>query len=147
MTERAEQLLGTPFKIAGRDPEHGIDCCGLMFECYDHAGIDARFIDTDEAYTGTWWKTSTKQILLDPLRRILDVSLTTMLPLRAEVGTWLLYSYNGLMVAHMALYVGGGEMIHTFNERFGVVRQAVDQRYWTERAIGYATTKKGLTRG
>ena len=47
----------------------------------------------------------------------------------------------------MPPYQGGGEMIHAFHERFGVMKQAVSQRYWAERVIGYATTKEEMISG
>ncbi len=144
MVERAEALLGTPFEIVGRDPTVAIDCCGLMFECYDHAGIDVRFIDVSHPYSRTWWKTGTQQLLLDPLRRVMDVTLTTMLPLSLDVGSWILFSFDGRMVSHLALYVGDGEIIHTFRRGLGVVRQHVAQRYWADKVIGFATTKEEL---
>ena len=38
----AEQLLGTPFRFHGRDPESGLDCIGLAAAALAGAGIAAR---------------------------------------------------------------------------------------------------------
>lgn len=34
----AQQLVGTPFRLHGRDPAHGLDCIGLIVVAYDRAG-------------------------------------------------------------------------------------------------------------
>jgi cell wall-associated NlpC family hydrolase len=146
MIARAEDLLATPFTICGRDPKKALDCCGLMFECHDAAGIDIRHIDRPE-YSGTWWKTGQQQILLDGLRQVFDVTLTAMVPLGAEPGDWFLFAYDGRMVAHMALHVGGGDLIHTFHEERGMVRDVIRHRYWLDRFVGVARLKQEFLDG
>lgn len=36
----AERLVGTPFRLHGRDPEHGLDCVGVVLFALRCCGVD-----------------------------------------------------------------------------------------------------------
>lgn len=38
----ASQLIGTPFRLQGRDPVHGLDCIGLVWVSLARIGIELR---------------------------------------------------------------------------------------------------------
>lgn len=38
MASRARELVGTPFRLHGRNADIGLDCIGVLLECLDHAG-------------------------------------------------------------------------------------------------------------
>lgn len=41
IAQAAQMLLGTPFRLHGRDPELGVDCVGLVAAALDRARINA----------------------------------------------------------------------------------------------------------
>jgi hypothetical protein len=41
LAEAAEQLIGTPFRLHGRDPGHGLDCVGLLGAALKRSGCNA----------------------------------------------------------------------------------------------------------
>lgn len=43
MARRARTLLGTPFRLQGRDPATGLDCVGVVLSCLDAAGRGMAF--------------------------------------------------------------------------------------------------------
>ncbi|GAB5348910.1 NlpC/P60 family protein [Alteriqipengyuania sp. 357] len=38
LASTASDLVGTPFRLQGRDPAHGLDCIGLVLACLDAVG-------------------------------------------------------------------------------------------------------------
>lgn len=46
LANAAMSLLGTPFRLHGRDPQSGLDCVGLVAEAMRRAGFPARAIPT-----------------------------------------------------------------------------------------------------
>ncbi|HEY6815218.1 MAG TPA: NlpC/P60 family protein [Croceibacterium sp.] len=55
----AERLIGTPFRLHGRDPARGLDCVGLVAAALAEAGRPVR------APTGYWLRQSRLDGLLD----------------------------------------------------------------------------------
>ncbi len=50
----AESLLGTPFRLHGRDPATGIDCIGLLSCSFAACGINAALPTGYSLRTGRW---------------------------------------------------------------------------------------------
>jgi cell wall-associated NlpC family hydrolase len=43
--DAAHALLGSPFRLQGRDPQTGLDCIGLILAAYEAAGVRLHAID------------------------------------------------------------------------------------------------------
>ncbi|MEF9922048.1 MAG: NlpC/P60 family protein [Anaerovoracaceae bacterium] len=88
----ALQFVGNPYVYGGTSLTNGADCSGFVLSVYDHFGIDL----CHDA---------------DAMRRYgVSVSLGG-----ASLGD--LVCYNG----HVGIYVGGGRVVHAYNEGAGIV--------------------------
>lgn len=88
----ALQFVGNPYVYGGTSLTNGADCSGFVLSVYDHFGIDL----CHDA---------------DAMRRYgVSVSLGN-----ASLGD--LVCYNG----HVGIYVGGGRVVHAYNEGAGIV--------------------------
>jgi cell wall-associated NlpC family hydrolase len=50
----AEALVGTPFRLHGRDPRTGVDCVGLLECVFRSVGYDVRFPNGYSLRTSAW---------------------------------------------------------------------------------------------
>lgn len=50
--QAALALVGTPFRLHGRDPAHGLDCVGVIIAAYRHAGHSFVLPDPDYRFGG-----------------------------------------------------------------------------------------------
>jgi cell wall-associated NlpC family hydrolase len=83
----AKTFLGVPYTWGGNSPEEGFDCSGLIKYVYGHYGIVTPRVSGSQATFGT------------------AVSMNALQP--GDI----LYFGNG-SVSHVAIYVGGNEMLH-----------------------------------
>ena len=54
LTLIADDLLGIPYTLLGRNPKVGLDCWGLVIEFYKRMGVTLE--DPVSGYTKDWWK-------------------------------------------------------------------------------------------
>lgn len=89
-------VLGYPYVTNGDSPSEGFDCSGLVWWAYGQAGVTIPRSQGSAMYpmvrnSGTW----------------------TTNPANLSVGDLVFYSYNGgLTTYHVAMYIGGGNVIH-----------------------------------
>jgi len=115
MRTRAADLVGTPWRLLGRDPGAGLDCIGVLLEIYRAGGIDLPDLDPlgihDEPHASPLWE------WFDPA----PVSRHGM---PADVALWPVDDDGSRWSAHVAV-VFGNQLV-TSNEARGV--HAVDLR-------------------
>lgn len=109
--DTAHQMKGVSYRYGGRNP-NGFDCSGLVWYCYDRAGIVVP-IDTDHLrkagskVTGRW--------NIGKLKR----------------GDLMFFRVDRMFGRpnHVGIYVGNNRMIHASTSR-GVVLDSLDNEYW-----------------
>ena len=96
MVAFAKQYLGNRYVYGGTSLTNGIDCSGFTMRIYEHFGYSIpRTSSAQAAYT------------------------TTIAASEAKPGDLFFYG-NGSSVSHVAMYIGGGQVIHASNERTGI---------------------------
>lgn len=93
----AKQFLGNPYATAGTNLTTGTDCSGFTQAIFSHFGITIGRSSRDQAAKG-------KEIAVDAV----------------QPGDLLFYA-SGNYINHVAIYIGGGQVIHSSNPRTGVV--------------------------
>lgn len=95
----AKQFLGNPYVYGGTSLTNGTDCSGFTQGVYKHFGITTGRSSRDQAANG-------KEISLDAI----------------QPGDLLFYSSgNSSYINHVALYIGGGQVIHASNSTTGII--------------------------
>ncbi len=96
MVSYAMQFLGNPYVYGGTSLTNGTDCSGFTMRIYEHFGYSIpRTSAAQASYT------------------------TTISSSEAQPGDLFFYGYGG-SVSHVAMYIGGGQVIHASNERTGI---------------------------
>lgn len=96
MVAFAKQYLGNRYVYGGTSLTNGTDCSGFTMRIYEHFGYSIpRTSSAQAAYT------------------------TTIAASKAQPGDLFFYG-NGSSVSHVAMYIGGGQVIHASNERTGI---------------------------
>ncbi len=93
----AKQFLGNPYVYGGTSLTNGADCSGFTMRIFEHFGIDTGRSSRDQAAKG-------KEI---PISEI-------------QPGDLLFYA-SGDYINHVALYIGGGQIIHASNSKTGII--------------------------
>lgn len=93
----AKQFLGNPYVYGGTSLTSGADCSGFTMRIYEHFGIDTGRSSRDQAAKG----------------RTIAVS-------EVQPGDLIFYA-NGDYINHVALYIGGGQIIHASNSKTGII--------------------------
>lgn len=96
VVEFAKQFLGNPYVLGGTSLTNGADCSGFTMSVFAQFGYSLPRIPVEQSYCGT------------------QVSLSEIQP-----GDLLFYSYGG-SIGHVAIYAGGGMIIHAANENAGI---------------------------
>lgn len=94
--EYAKQFLGNPYVYGGTSLTNGTDCSGFTMRIYEHFGYYLNRSSASQTANGT------------------PVDLSQIQP-----GDLLFYSYGG-RIGHVAIYMGGGQIIHASTERTGI---------------------------
>ena len=102
----ALKLVGAPYRYGGASPK-GFDCSGLVLYSYRQAGI-ALPHNTDQ-----------QRRLGKPVRRS-----------ELRPGDLVFFDQQGKKHGHVAIYVGGGEMVHAPSSGKRVRRDRLDSPYW-----------------
>ena len=97
----------------GTSLTQGADCSGFAQSVFAQFGIGLARVAADQAYGGT------------------DVSMDSILP-----GDLLFYSSGG-SIDHVAIYIGGGSIVHAANASSGIIISSYNystpvcaRRYW-----------------
>ena len=93
----AKQYLGNPYVYGGTSLTNGADCSGFTMRIFEHFGIDTGRSSRDQAAKG-------KEIALSEI----------------QPGDLIFYA-NGDYINHVALYIGGGQIIHASNSKTGII--------------------------
>lgn len=93
----AKQFLGNPYVYGGTSLTNGADCSGFTQAVFAHFGITTGRSSRDQAVKG-------RQISVDS----------------AQPGDLLFYA-SGDYINHVALYIGGGQVIHSSNATTGII--------------------------
>lgn len=96
MVAYAKQFLGNPYVYGGTSLTEGADCSGFTMRIYEHFGIDTGRSSRDQATKG-------REIPIES----------------AQPGDLLFYA-SGDYINHVAMYVGGGQIIHASTKKTGI---------------------------
>lgn len=103
IADYAQEFLGYEYRYAGKSPETGFDCSGLVWYVYGQFGIPLNRTAADQAKNGV--------------------------PVPAEEiapGDILLF-YRGGWLGHAGIYIGDGQYIHAMDVGIGVVVSPMDE--------------------
>lgn len=124
-------LIGTPFKLGGRDKKTGLDCYGLVTEIYKRHGINIP--EYNEQYN-TYEKASeligeardTKILWKEADSNNLPIPCVMAIRFNAPKG----------IINHTAVYIGDGKFIHA-REKVGVCVDRISSPAWRRIIEGY----------
>ncbi|MBQ5951393.1 MAG: C40 family peptidase [Lachnospiraceae bacterium] len=94
----AMRYLGNRYVFGGTSLTGGIDCSGFVMRIYEHFGYSLPRTSAEQAKIG---------------RRI---SSSQMQP-----GDLIFYTYGRGRICHVAMYIGGGKIIHAANSKKGII--------------------------
>lgn len=100
----AKQFLGNPYVYGGTSLTSGADCSGFTMKVFENFGIDTGRTSRDQADKG-------KTIPLDSI----------------QPGDLVFYA-NGDYINHVALYIGGGQIIHASTPKNGIMITTMNYR-------------------
>ena len=92
----AKQFLGNPYVYGGTSLTNGADCSGFTMQVYAHFGISTGRSSRDQAARGK------------------EISVSAVQP-----GDLLFYA-SGNYINHVAMYIGGGQVIHASTPTTGI---------------------------
>ena len=97
LVEYAKQFVGNPYKWGGTSLTKGTDCSGFVQSVFKHYGISLS--RTSRAQAGDGKKISSSELL---------------------PGDLVFYSDSRGTINHVALYIGGGRVVHASNKKTGI---------------------------
>lgn len=95
MVQFAQQFVGCPYVYGGNSLTNGTDCSGFTNLIYAHFGISIPRTATTQYNFGT------------------KISVSELKP-----GDLIIYGES--QIEHVAMYIGGGQIVHASNERTGI---------------------------
>lgn len=93
----AKQFIGNPYVYGGNSLTNGIDCSGFTSQVMKHFGVSLNRSSASQYANNGYYVDSSS---LQP-------------------GDLLFYGYSG-QVSHVAIYIGGGQIVHANDERTGI---------------------------
>ena len=93
----AKQFLGNPYHFGGDSLTNGVDCSGFTSQIMKHFGISLNRSSASQ-YANNGYAVSRDNL---------------------QAGDLVFYGYSG-QVSHVAIYIGGGQVIHANDERTGI---------------------------
>lgn len=109
----AKQFLGNPYVYGGSSLTKGTDCSGFTMSVYAHFGYSLNRSSYTQVYNGR------------------AVSMSSLLP-----GDLLFYKYNSSTISHVAMYIGGGQIIHASTPSTGITISGMGSPCAARRIIG-----------
>ena len=100
----AKQFLGNPYVYGGTSLTEGCDCSGFTMQIYKHFGISIPRNSSAQASSGTSINESS-----------------------AQPGDLFFYDSGGT-INHVAMYIGGGQVIHASNSTTGIIISSAHYR-------------------
>ncbi len=97
LVEYAKQFLGNPYVWGGTSLTKGADCSGFVLSIYKKYGITLSHSSRAQANEGT------------------QISVSELLP-----GDLIFYANSSGTINHVAIYIGGGQVIHASNPQSGI---------------------------
>lgn len=97
LVEYAKQFLGNPYVWGGTSLTKGADCSGFVQSVYKKYGIKLSRTSRSQAKDGTKIKTS-----------------------ELKPGDLVFYGNSGGTINHVAIYIGGGQVIHASSPKSGI---------------------------
>ena len=94
----AKQFLGNPYVYGGASLTNGTDCSGFTMSVYAHFGYSLNRTSYTQVNNGR------------------SVSMSSL-----QAGDLLFYKYGGSTISHVAMYIGGGQIIHASTESTGII--------------------------
>ena len=94
----ALQYVGSPYAYGGSSLTNGTDCSGFTMSVYSNFGVSLPHSSASQANCGT------------------EVSLSEV-----QAGDLIFYKNGGSSIGHVALYIGGGQVVHASTETTGVI--------------------------
>lgn len=104
LVQYAKQFIGNPYVWGGTSLTNGADCSGFTMSIYKKYGVSLPHHAASQAQLG-------KKITLA----------------EAQPGDLVFYAKNG-SINHVAIYIGGGQVVHASNERTGIKISSVNYR-------------------
>lgn len=101
----SKQFLGNPYVYGGTSLTNGADCSGFTQAIYAHFGLSIPRNSTSQAAGGT------------------VISWTN-----AQAGDLLFYGSGGSSINHVAMYIGGGQVIHASSSTTGIIISPANYR-------------------
>ena len=105
--------IGVRYRFGGTTRETGLDCSGLMFNVFQHAGVDLPRRSSDMARLGI-------RVSKDDLRP----------------GDLVFFNTRRQAYSHVGLYVGDGQFLHAPSSGGQVRLDNMNARYWLARFNG-----------
>lgn len=93
----AKQFLGNPYVYGGSSLTEGTDCSGFVMRIYEHFGIQTGRNSREQAANG-------RSIAIEAV----------------QPGDLLFYA-SGNTINHVAIYIGGGQVIHAASAKTGII--------------------------
>ena len=100
----AKQFLGNPYVYGGTSLTDGADCSGFVMRIFEHFGIDTGRSSRDQA-------ANVREIAIDAV----------------QPGDLLFYA-SGDYINHVAIYIGGGQVIHAASSKTGIIFSPANYR-------------------
>lgn len=97
LVEYAKKFLGNPYVWGGTSLTKGADCSGFVQSVFKHYGISLSRTSREQAKNGT------------------KISASDLKP-----GDLVFYSNSSGTINHVAIYIGGGQVIHASNPKSGI---------------------------
>ena len=104
LVQYAKKFIGNPYVWGGTSLTSGADCSGFTMSVYKKYGISLPHHSGSQAQLG-------KKVTLA----------------EAQPGDLVFYAKNG-NINHVAIYIGGGQVVHASNERTGIKISSVNYR-------------------
>ncbi len=104
MVAYAKQFLGNPYVYGGSSLTQGADCSGFVMRIYEHFGIQTGRNSREQAANGR------------------------MIAIEAVQPGDLLFYASGDTINHVAIYIGGGQVIHAASAKTGIIISPANYR-------------------
>ena len=113
VVEYAKNFVGNRYRYGGSSLTNGTDCSGFTMSVYAHFGYGLSRSSYTQVNNGR------------------AVSMSSLQP-----GDLLFYKYGGSTISHVAIYIGGGQIIHASTEETGIIISGMGSPCAARRIIG-----------